>query len=141
MISRAPFIKTRFEHAVATQGVGGTPTRITLEWRTVVGGTVDTVTRAVVGGTVTVNTLEDLPAFIYEVAAANGVRQFVEIAEGDLLVDISADVDLSDKPALVVVARGKRYHSRPVTGRLAEIYGAVFGGVNIARTLHLRLAT
>ena len=143
MISRAPFIKTRFEHAVATQGVGmaaGQVSLITLEWRSTVGAQVDPVSGAEIGGTVTNNTLE-VPAFIHEVGASSQVRQFAEISVGDLLVDISADVDLSTKTNLVVLARGQRYHAQRVSGRLAEIYGVIFAGLNIARTLHLRKAT
>jgi hypothetical protein len=140
-MTRAPFIKQRIHRMIQTQGVASTPTLVTLKWLEYgAGGIVDAVSRATVGGDEIEHEL-GVAALIYSLPPVSVQRQLAEYQEGDLLLDLPADLDLSDKAQLTFVVGGVEYTSAKIPGVTSVAQDVQFAGLTFSQMVHLRRAS
>lgn len=134
MRTRIGFIGRRVSLA---SHVAGSP--VTLRWSQMEGGSLDPVTKAVVGG---VQTREELVvrALLHWPSIGQGqVRQFQEIEETDVICDFPPDTVLPEGDITFEVD-GKQYRQKKVSGRLAASWDVVVGGVRLFRPVLLTRA-
>lgn len=139
MRTRASLIRRRF--AIAASRLGRDA--VTFTWTDVAGGTVDPVTKALVGG-VTTERSKTVHALVHwpQVGGSTGVRQFSEFDDGDVIVDLTdSDHDeLAGKANVSFLIQGVRYRQKEVSQRLATSWDVVVAGVRLARPLLLEVA-
>ncbi len=68
----------------------------------------------------------------------SGVRQFVELKVGDVILDFLHDVDLPDRASFLV--DGKTYVQKEVGEELAKYWDVIIGNRRMFRTVVLTLA-
>lgn len=127
---------------------GGTEVPVT--WVDTSGGTLDTVTGALVGGVQTPAS-GVIRALGVEEPARSVVRQFAEIQTGDVLLEVDAaglvtkgdgsTVALDDLDEPRFQWGGSWYVQKEVGAALAATWNAVVAGQKLYRTLLLRRAT
>lgn len=129
-------IKSQLRLAIQ-RDVGST---ITLRWTEWAGGaSTDVVTGGYTGaGT---EKSESLKALVHEVNATTSLRQHAEVEVGDLLVDFLGDTDWSGRLNLRFEWQGRIYVQKEVGTRLAQAMGTWIRGVNLTKTVLLKLAT
>ncbi len=94
-------------------------------------------------GTIVENDGEEDPVTIrgfvhYVTPATNGFQRFQEIQQGDVILDIDAETDLSGKDDLRFEIDGVQYVQKDHGRELAQAWDVRFGDVAILRTLLLR---
>ena len=149
-MTNLPFIKYRLTLRLAgtVDIAGGSDVLVT--WVDTEGGTLDTVTGAVVGGVQTPAS-GVIRGLGIEEPARSVVRQFAEIQAGDLLLDVDAaglvtcpdgsTVALDELDAPRFQWAGSWYVQKEVGEGLAASWNAVVAGEKLYRTLLLRRAT
>lgn len=118
-------------------GVQRHGTAVTLHWRTVSGATRDPVTDGLVGGTA-MEESESVMALVYYVPATTVVRQFQEIAAGDVILDFKPEVVLEGRPELWFEFDGAEWEQKEVGDELRKIWDAVAGGGKMMQTVAVR---
>lgn len=149
-MTNLPFIKHRLVLRLAgTVDIAG-GTEVAVTWVETAGGTLDTVTGAVVGGVQTPAS-GVIRALGVEEPARSVVRQFAEIQTGDVLLEMDAAglvakadgstvaLDNLDEPRFQW--GGNWYVQKEVGAELAATWNAVVAGQKLYRTLLLRRAT
>lgn len=134
------YMKRRIGSAVRRLGQNA----LTICWQEVQGGTLDPVSKAVVGGTVTEKTVT-VNALLHwpQVGGSTAARNFAEIDDGDVIVDMTAEdaaAYLAGKTGLSFVIQGVRYRQKRVSDRLSASWDAVIGTTPLARPLLLEVA-
>lgn len=129
---RIAFLRQRLKQAAHQRG-----DTVRLHWTTVTGGTVDPVYHVTTGGTETARS-EEIKALVhFPDYAAHAVRSFAVIQVGDVIVDFPGDVQIDGRAGLSFEIQGRRYRQKETGEALAKAWGAVVGGVRLARTLLL----
>jgi hypothetical protein len=80
-------------------------------------------------------------ALIYSLPPVSVQRQLAEYQEGDLLLDLPADLDLSGKTQLAFVVGGVEYTSAKIPGVTSVAQDVQFAGLTFSQMVHLRRAT
>lgn len=119
--------------------VRGTP--VLLRWVVYSGGTIDPGTGATVGGVATPVTAGPFNGLIHVMEAKSVLRQFVEIEQGDMIVDFDPDVPLDGHDNLRFVIDGQDYEQKELGGRLAQAWDVIIAGQRTLRTVLLKKAT
>jgi hypothetical protein len=126
--------------------LNGTP--IVLQWNTLSGGTLpDPVDGTVPASALTPQTAIH-HAFVHQISQAgrSQVKQFNEIAEGDLILDFAADVAI-DAPSggalrdLVFVVKGKAYVAKEISEKLAQSWDVTIQDRQLFRSVLVRVRT
>ena len=117
-------------------------TAIKLTWTETAGGTVDPLTKSVVGGTVTLRS-ETVKAFVHAVQiATSAVQQFNEFENGDLILDLAPDVVLEGRDGLTfTLPNGEAWVAKKIGDRLGRTWDATVQGKQLYRSVLLRKAT
>ena len=147
MESRIDFIRARVEENLLESGVDENGEGVLeLRWKEWPAGTVpDPVTGAMPGSAN--GGCEKIPAFVHFVSAAAVVRQFAEVQTGDVIADISPEVNLqvsctgAVRQDLRFVVSNVEYVSRPLSDQLATFWDVQQSGVKLFQTVLLRKAT
>jgi hypothetical protein len=137
MISNIARIKRRAPLFIRQRGA-----QITLRWTESSGGTLEPLTGALIGATVTEQS-EIVPALIHivPVASTSQVRQYNEVETGDCIADLQSDVSLDTKENLRFEIDGQLYVQKTVGEELARSWDALPQGQRLVRTVLLRKAT
>jgi hypothetical protein len=117
---------------------------LTICWQEVEGGTLDLVSKAVIGGTVTEKTVT-VNALLHwpHVGGSTAARNFAEIDDGDVIVDMTAEdaaAHLAGKTGVSFLIQGVRYRQKRASDRLSASWDAVIGTTPLARPLLLEVA-
>ncbi len=131
--------RTNIARIIARRGtnLAGRGTPVLVRWRQKT-GPVDPIT-----GAAEIDPEQTLlvQAFFHTVApGAHSVRLFTEIETGDVILDISPEVDLSH-PGLVFEVGGKAYVQKPLGDKLAAAMDTRVRGMDTFQTVLLRLQT
>ena len=105
------------------------------------GGTLDPSTGYLVGATTQVETAGPINAFIYVEQAKSVLRDFVEILEGDIIIDLPPTAPIDGYDNLFFIINNFRYQQAKMSGRLTQMWDTIIAGNTTVRTLLLRLAT
>lgn len=117
-------------------------TDVTLAWTETAGGTVDPLTKAVVGGTVTPRR-ETVKAFVHTVQiATSSVQQFNEFENGDLILDLAPETVLEGRAGLTfTLPNGDVWVAKKIGDRLGRTWDATVQGKQLYRSVLLRKQT
>lgn len=100
---------------------------VILRWTQRVGGTRDPVSRALVGGTETAMT-ETVQALVHTSPPSSAERMRVEVAAGDVMLDLPGSVDWTDREGLSAEIGGLRYVPKTRAQVVAQAYESRVGG-------------
>jgi hypothetical protein len=146
------FSPTAAQTALRLAHCSGLGELLIVRWREVAGGTVDPITRAVVGGT-RVDREGTLSGFGREEPARTVTRTFAEVQTGDLIFDLPPDpaITLPDGSTVSLASvqpwnprftwGGRDYQQASLGSALSAAWDARAGGVSLGQTLLLRPVT
>jgi hypothetical protein len=149
------FVKHRFQLHLNGSGVDTLGSSdVIVYWVEATGGELDDVTGATIGGTQT-SVSGVLRAFGQEEQARSSLRQYLEIQEGDVILDVDPDGLITLLPPsagstnLDAIADkgvrfewdGKLYVQARVGEKLSQKWSVMVANQRLHRTLLLRLAT
>lgn len=117
---------------------------VTLRWTEVTGGTVDPVSKAILGGTSSAK-IEVIDALVHwpQVGGSTAARNFAEFDDGDVIVDISVETMtryITGKADLTFEIGGVQYRQKQAASRLAASWDGMAGKSPLARPILLEVA-
>jgi hypothetical protein len=149
------FVKHRLQLHLNGSGIDALAgSDVLIYWMEAAGGELDEITGAIVGGSQTPLS-GVLRAFAHEEPARSSLRQYLEIQEGDVILDVDPDGSITLLPPSTgttnldaIAAKGVRfewggklYVQARIGERLAQKWSVMVADQRLHRTLLLRLAT
>lgn len=136
------FAQATIERALST-GIPGMfiPTTVTLRWAESNDPvpSVDPTTGAVIGSVI--QRSEVVKGSVHYIApTTSDVRLFAELAVGDALLDLPANVVITGRAELYFEIDGKRWVQKKVSDKLMDYWDHLIGDTRLYRTVALRLA-
>lgn len=124
-------------HRIALK-IGGTEgVTVVLRWKDRTGFTLDTSTGAKVGGTVT-DREGVLKCQVLHDLSRTSLRNYQELQEGDIALDLPPDTDLSGKGELKFEVAGQTYEQRKLPRQIEASLDVIYADVKLGSLLVLK---